>query len=60
MELKMKYIILAIFPLFGTIQAVTNVFDTGNYRRLHDVIGANFTIWDAKCRGEIKLFLNVS
>ena len=57
----MKYTLLAIFLLFGTIQAVTNVFDTSNYRRLHDLIEANFTFWDAQCRGELnfKIFLKV-
>ena len=55
----MKYTLLAIFLLFGTIQAVTEIFDTGNYRRLKDAIGENFTFWDAKCRGELKIFQQI-
>ena len=53
MELKMKYTLLTIFLLFGTIQTAKDIFDTSNYRRLRDVIGANFTFWDAQCRGEL-------
>ena len=52
-ELKMAYSYLTISLLLGTLQGITALIDTSNYKILIDNKGGDNTFWEAQCRGEM-------
>ena len=52
-ELKMAYSYLTISLLLGTLQGITALIDTSNYKILIDRKGGDYTFWNAQCKGKL-------
>ena len=54
-ELKMACSYLTISLLLGTLQGITALIDTSNYKILIDRKGGDFAFWNVQCKGKLNL-----